>query len=169
MVEEIVSDVFLAPVNIIVHQANCQNTMGSGIAKIIREKFPSAYAEDCRTKKGDKSKLGSYSSARVIAQDNPDLKFIVNLYSQFDYGRDTKHTNYDAMDAGLRKLRDRLEFLSETHTVGIPYRIGSNLGGGDWNVVKAIIYSVFEKSKIKCFICKHPDADKEKLENTASK
>ena len=44
--------------NVIIHGANCQNTMGSGVAKQIKEHFPGAYDADLRTTKGDREKLG---------------------------------------------------------------------------------------------------------------
>lgn len=171
MVEEIISDIFLAPINILIHQCNCQCTMASGIAAIIKEKFPDAYQIDRRTKKGDKTKLGSYTSVRIVSAENPNLKWILNLYSQFDFGRTTKHTDYDALHHGLMTLKIRLESgyrEEERPVVGIPHRIGSDSAGGDWRVVRAIIDSVFEKSPVKVLICKHPDADKKPLVNTAS-
>src|SRR4051812_24203036 len=102
MVKEIQTDIFLADADIIVHQANCFHTMGSGIARHIRENFPEAYEADCNTtKKGDPKKLGKYSTAKIVTPNaNPRLKYIVNLYSQFEFGRAAKHTSYDAMYDG---------------------------------------------------------------------
>ena len=47
--------------DVIVHGCNCMCTMGAGIAKQIKQKFPEAYRVDCQTKKGDRSKLGTIS------------------------------------------------------------------------------------------------------------
>ena len=171
MVKEIESDIFLADTDVIIHQANCFCTMGSGIARFIREKFPEVYEADCMTEKGSLDKLGSYSCARVVSENpNPRLKYIVNLYSQFNFGRDEKHTNYEAMYQGLVKLRDKIvnNPQSTVKTLAIPHRIGSNLGGADWNVVKAIIYSVFENCPLTVLICKNP-ALQDELLNKASR
>jgi O-acetyl-ADP-ribose deacetylase (regulator of RNase III) len=167
MVEEIVSDIFSAPIHVLVHQANCFGTMNSGIAKMVKEKFPDAFQADRRTQLGDKNKLGTYSACRVYS---PNITHVVNMYGQFEYGRDAKHTNYEAVYQALDKLR--VSLLSKNRTnlvVGIPYRMGCNLGGGDWNVVLAIIKSVFDSSPIKVLICKKPDADSEPLGNTESR
>lgn len=43
-------------VQAIAHQANCFNTMGSGVALAIKNAFPEAYEADCKTVKGDKKK-----------------------------------------------------------------------------------------------------------------
>ena len=60
-----------------------------------------------------------------------------NLFSQNYYGRDgRRYTSYDAIDTGLRHLWDQLEpFHGGLHHP----LFGCGLGGGDWNVVKAII------------------------------
>ena len=51
--------------DVIIHGCNCYCTMGAGIAKAIKNIFPEAYDADCKTEKGSKPKLGSYSSARI--------------------------------------------------------------------------------------------------------
>ena len=47
--------------DVIVHGCNCFCTMGAGIAKTIKQKFPTAYQADLATIKGDKTKLGAVS------------------------------------------------------------------------------------------------------------
>ncbi len=65
----------------IIHQANCQNTMGSGIAREIRARYPEAYEVDCKTIAGDYKKLGTFSSVKT-----KDGKFVIyNCYSQESY------------------------------------------------------------------------------------
>ena len=68
--------------DIIVHGCNCQNVMGSGIAKEIRERYPRAYEVDSSMVTYQKPilKLGNFS----VVADNPiDPKFeIVNAYTQ---------------------------------------------------------------------------------------
>jgi O-acetyl-ADP-ribose deacetylase (regulator of RNase III) len=50
--------------DLIIHGCNCFCTMGAGIAKTIKQKFPEAYKADLETEKGDKSKLGEISWAK---------------------------------------------------------------------------------------------------------
>ena len=38
-------DIFAGNEQVIGHQTNCQGVMGSGIAKIVKEKFPTCYEE----------------------------------------------------------------------------------------------------------------------------
>ena len=67
------------PLQGIIHQSNCMHTMGSGIAKRIREKYPEAYSADMEAgAKGDSKRLGCYSVAHCLKED----KYIFNLYGQ---------------------------------------------------------------------------------------
>ena len=38
-------DVFSSGAQVIVHQVNCMGVMGSGVARIVREKYPEVYLE----------------------------------------------------------------------------------------------------------------------------
>jgi len=51
--------------DLIVHGCNCFCTMGAGIAKTIKQKFPADYQADLETQKGDESKLGKISWAKI--------------------------------------------------------------------------------------------------------
>lgn len=68
----------------IVHGCNCFNAMGKGIALTIKNRFPEAYAADCRTEKGDYGKLGHYSFANIPRGDGSEFT-IFNAYTQFTY------------------------------------------------------------------------------------
>lgn len=107
--------------DIIVQGCNCFCTMGSGLAKQIKEEYPAAYAADLLTIKGDRSKLGTYTIMRG--------KFdIVNAYTQYDYNRNGSkdlHFDYHAFDRILNSL------LKYSHlNFGFPY-IGCGLAGAD--------------------------------------
>lgn len=148
-------------INVIVHQANCYHTMGSGIAKIIREEYPEAYEADCKTIKGTE-KLGTYSTAFIKRGDREFV--IANLYGQggFDKRKQgLRDTNYDALHDALVSLRDDIlkanEGTSRTITIGVPYGIGCGLGGGRWGIVTAIIQVVFfGNPRFKVVICRLP-------------
>lgn len=68
--------------DIIVHGCNCFNTMGSGIARQIAEKYPEAKAADLATVKGDRKKLGNFTFASVKGDEDHTFT-IVNAYTQF--------------------------------------------------------------------------------------
>ena len=67
-------------VRAIAHQANCFNTMGSGVAKALREAFPEIYEADCQTEKGSRDKLGS------LSWTFNEHGMMFNLYGQYKYG-----------------------------------------------------------------------------------
>lgn len=116
----------------IVHGCNCFCTMGSGIAKQIKEQFYEAYAADCKTKKGDILKLGSYTQCKAIHYDF----IIINGYTQFDYGTDSRKADYEAIALVMRKIG----YNFKNQTIGMP-KIGAGLGGGDWYIISKIIES----------------------------
>ena len=51
--------------NVFLQACNAHNTMGKGLAKAISTAYPEVARADNATKAGDKSKLGTYSYARV--------------------------------------------------------------------------------------------------------
>lgn len=144
-------NIFDGDAQAIIHQANCQNTMGSGIAKQIRARYPEAYAADCLTTAGDARKLGHFSWVKT-----KDGKFyIYNCYSQFKYGLDKRHTNYEAIFTGLTGIKSHAESRG-LETLSLPHLMGCKLGGGDWRIVNAIITSIFADSPtVTLYICRY--------------
>lgn len=131
--------------DLIAHGCNCFCTMGSGIAKQIKEELYCAYEADLETERGDINKLGNYTFATYpVGELTPDATgytfddrnrfIIVNLYSQFTYNRKTRPIDYEALTLGLRKINYRWA----GKTIGLPL-IGAGLAGGDWNRIKKII------------------------------
>lgn len=147
MIQIVNKDIFDFPeLDIIVHQANCFCTMGFGIAKEIKRRFPAVYQADCQTKKGDKNKLGTISGAFV--EHLGKTIQIVNLYSQYNYGHRGCFTDYKAMENGLQEIAYRYE----NENIGIPYGMGCNSAGGDWNIVFSLIQKCFKNKNI--YICR---------------
>lgn len=149
-------------IEVIIHQCNCFCNMGKGIAVQIKNSYPEAYEADYKTLAGDVSKMGTYSVASI---DN-GKKMIVNLYSQYNYGlklhnSQSKFTEYDAMQKALEKFVEDYEssfvITGKPLVVGIPFKIGCDLGGGDWNIVLKIFEDLFENNeKFKLVIVKLP-------------
>ncbi|TXF90604.1 phosphatase [Neolewinella aurantiaca] len=120
--------------DVIIHGCNCQCVMGAGIAKSIRALFPAAYRADCNTKKGDRDKLGTYSSAEVMVVDNQPL-VVVNAYTQYGYRRQsTPNVDYDAIRSVFQKVKT--DFSGKR--IGFP-AIGAGLAGGSWSIIEEII------------------------------
>lgn len=135
---EIISeDIFKCKEDIIVHQVNCQGVMGSGIALQVKQLYPEVfkgYEYYCKTRKVEDI-LGS----SLICEAN-DGKYIANLFGQNKYGKGLQ-TDYEAFKHALIEIHD---FAKEHNlSVAIPYKIGSNLAGGDWNTIFDIITEVF--------------------------
>lgn len=118
--------------DVIIHGCNCFCAMGNGIAKDIKNEFPEAYAADLKTKKGDRKKLGTYSSALIV---RGDIKFtVVNAYTQYDFWTKGVKADYDAIDAVMQKVKR--DFGGQS--IGYPL-IGAGLARGDWSIISATI------------------------------
>lgn len=118
--------------DVLVHGCNCYCTMGSGIARTIRELYPEAYEADCQTKKGDRSKIGSFS---YYIHPRKNLT-IINAYTQYNYyPRNIDHFVYE----GFAKIcNDLYEQYKHKMCIAMPM-IGAGLAGGNWNRIKKII------------------------------
>jgi O-acetyl-ADP-ribose deacetylase (regulator of RNase III) len=109
--------------DIIVHGCNCFNTMRSGIARQIAERYPQAYAADCSTTKGDYNKLGNFSKSATN-------KFvIVNAYTQYHFNN--KHHKEDLFEyISFAMILQKLVHTVGDCRFGFPM-IGMGLAGGD--------------------------------------
>lgn len=123
--------------DVIIHGCNCHCTMGAGIARQIAKHFPEAWAADLRTIPGDRSKLGTYSSAWCSDGSSSRFFYVVNAYTQFDFG--------GPCPLDMWALRQSLTLVAANFSnkrFGIP-RIGAGLGGGNWTEIREIIEAVF--------------------------
>ena len=137
-------------INVILHCANCQNTMGSGIAKQIKERYPEAYEADTRLAKTGGNKLGAFSSTSMKDTDS-FFPAIINLYGQNFYGVEKRQLDYEAIYTAMSKVAHTLDqiqlFEGGNIVVGIPYKMGCDRAGGDWRIVEQMIQVVFEPYK----------------------
>lgn len=117
--------------DVIVHGCNCQNAMGSGIARSIREQFPDAWDADQRTVRGDYNKLGNYSEADVVI-DGGYIQ-VINAYTQFGFnsgGMKSDVFEYVSFAMILKKL----EHFHGGSRFGFPM-IGMGLAGGNVEII----------------------------------
>lgn len=121
--------------DVLVHQANCFGKMGAGIAKQIVKQYPMVEAVDknYHIPVGSKGRLGNYSEYK-----DKNGVTIVNMYSQYRWGRGVRQTDYTAMEKAVRKILEDVE----GDKVGMPYLIGCDLAGGDWGKVESILETV---------------------------
>jgi O-acetyl-ADP-ribose deacetylase (regulator of RNase III) len=130
------------------HQANCQNTFGSGIARSIREMYPVAYEADCSAARAKVNTLGRFSVGYIPANNNiSSISRIYNLYGQNLYGKGTRQTNYDALYSALEGMVHDLtenDMDLPVPSVGFPFQMGSFRGGGNWDIVSRLIEVAFD-------------------------
>jgi len=90
--------------DVIIHGCNCFCTMASGIAGQISQRLPAAREADKLTEKGDIDKLGKYSAADCMGDhENPFI--VVYSYTQYRYGLDKRHTDYDSLRDVMRRIK----------------------------------------------------------------
>lgn len=114
--------------DLIVHGCNCFCAMEAGIARQIKEQFPGAYRADWATKKGDRDKLGTISTAETGGLT------IVNAYTQYHYSGANVLLDYDALRCCLKTIKQQFP----GKRIGLP-KIGAGLAGGDWDKIITII------------------------------
>lgn len=118
---------------LIIQGCNCFNTMGGGIAKEIRERYPYVAEVDALTTKGDYNKLGNYTKNVVVV--NKEHSFVViNAYTQFGMSSGEDVFEYTAFELILQKMLR----LYGTFNIGLPY-IGMGLAGGNKEVIIEMI------------------------------
>lgn len=140
MIKLVVGDLLMASEDIIVHQVNCRGKFGSGIALQIKNRFPKAYEDymSLMTENKDNEAMLGQVYVSVINND----KYIAHLFGQFNYGYDGKrYTNYEALYNGLEYVKDQAQ--QHNKSIAIPYKIGSDRGGADWDIVYKMIEKIF--------------------------
>jgi len=117
---------------IILHGCNAQGVMRSGVAKVVREKWPEAYNEY----RAAFENYGLSMGDTVIAFSRG--KKIINAITQEYFGRDGKqYVDYEAIRTAIRSV-NKLADVVAVAVVAMP-KIGAGLGGGDWNIISKII------------------------------
>lgn len=158
MVEYRDGDLFRAngELDIIAHQVNCQGEMRHGVAKRVRYLYRNVYREYkemCLAYNKSDKLLGHVQVIDAEGYGTSRSMLVANLFAQFIESQEgVQTTDYSALKQSLLLLRIYCEELSFAvdgmWKIGIPYNIGCGYGGGDWETVKDIIHSVFEKSQI---------------------
>lgn len=138
MIKIVEGNLLDASEDIIGHQVNCQGAMGSGVAKLLRDKysnlFPS-YKQFCNNY--DPHDL--LGKCHIVKTGD---KYTANLFGQLNYGRrKLRYTDYEALKESLTTLKNAAQ--KRGLSVALPFNIGCGLANGDWDVVKGIIEEAF--------------------------
>jgi O-acetyl-ADP-ribose deacetylase (regulator of RNase III) len=122
---------------IILHQVNCQGVMASGVAGTLRQKYPEIYEDYmdfCINQSGHK--LGK----TVLTRINKELA-VISVFGQEFYGRNSvRYTSYDALDDAFFSIAQE----HKTEQIHVPDMIGCGLGGGNRDVVLALLNQYFK-------------------------
>lgn len=110
--------------DIVVQGCNCFNTMGGGIAREIRERYPEVAYVDFKTEKGDYHKLGNWTEC------DAGRFTILNCYTQYNMSRGNDVFEYTAFQLILQKILH----CYGTKRVGFPY-LGMGLAGGNPDII----------------------------------
>lgn len=175
-------DLFKHESFILLHGCNAQAVFGSGIALAVKKQFPSCYSgyqQFCGASNYYKGFDFNYDPpmhglnyiycdfermGKIYLYKRPDGGYIANLHTQLRYGADGKrYTDYEAVAKCLETLRGLCDFIlgedGENAVrllktgISFPYKMCSDRGGADWNVIEALINSNFEDMPFPVVAC----------------
>lgn len=124
----------------IVHGCNAQGVMGSGVAKLIRDRYPQAYEEynAAYREQGNHLFLGQ----TIWVNTAPHA--IINAVTQDRYGRDENvvYADYDGIRKAFQSINEAAVLgkpgFDEVTAVALPL-IGAGLANGRWSIISEII------------------------------
>ena len=139
MIKIVDGDLLKSNLPLIAHQTNCLGVMGAGIAKSIKNKWNivyTQYANFCKNLEYSKKLLGK---CQICTTGWFPTKYVANLFGEYSFTEsvapyENRHTDYNALKKALLKLKAFCED-EEVIEVGIPYKLGCGLAGGDWDGV----------------------------------
>lgn len=130
---------------IIAHGCNAQGVMNSGVASLIRYKYPLAYEDYVYHHKYSKDILGTVSSIKVSKSLS-----IANCVTQRYYGRDPNvvYVSYPSLISCFDTLKNMVS--ADPKPLHIP-KIGAGLANGNWQIIESII-NMYGPEDITCWI-----------------
>lgn len=133
-VVHIEGNIFNSELSAIGHGVNTRGYMGSGIAKTVRELYPSVYHDykaECRT---PGMFGGDHFPSKAQEYAGPGERWILNIASQEAEGRSAK---YIFLETALEKAYEWVAF-HDFSGIALP-KIGAGIGGLEWDDALAII------------------------------
>lgn len=137
-------NIFDTHCQVIGHQVNSEGVLG-GLAKEVFERYPECLASYRNACSSRRPIVG-----HVIFVEAANKKFIANLVGQKFPGA---ATDYAYLCSALLETKSALKFFG-LNSLALPYKIGCGIGGGNWEIVKAIIFEIFGNSKEEVVIYK---------------
>lgn len=160
MIKIVNGDLLQSNLPLIAHQTNCLGVMGAGIAKSIKNKWSRVYTQYvnlCKNLKYSRILLGN---CQVCITGDKPINLVANLFGEYSFTEsaapyENRHTDYDALKESLIHL---IAFCKGMNIIeiGIPYKLGCGLAGGDWDgVVYPMLQELFaDDSTITLYIYK---------------
>ena len=148
MVIEKIGNLLKEDVFVVAHQTNCRGVMGAGIAKQIKNNILSKneylkYVTAC-----NENGAGLLGHIQILE----GFKYLViNCFGEDVPTGYKQDTNYDALHSALLKTKEFVE--TNNVSIGFPGLMGCGLAGGDWNIVRKMIYDIFSDIPQKVVIC----------------
>ena len=133
------ADITTITKGVIMHQVNCQNVMGAGVAKALYTKYPQVKEKfhQLATQSDYNTPAKRFGLAQPVIID--EQLVIINSFSQLYYGRKkgVVYTDHRALLTNLSKL----DAYAKEHKLPayVPARIGCGLAGGNWSIVEQYI------------------------------
>lgn len=126
----------------IMHGCNAQGVMGSGVARIVRNKYSVAYDVYC-------AQSPYYILGEVIPVQVTDDLVILNAITQELFGVGQVHADYDAI---RQAMRGAIHIITSgtfrgPHELHMPF-IGAGLGGGDPDTILEIMHQELDATPI---------------------
>lgn len=139
MITHVKGDLFAANERAIAHGCNCHGVMGAGVAKIVREKYHTAFLYYRQAVSQGWFYPGVAQPCRVD-HDNGEVTTVYNLATQNAPGANAK---YHFVEQAMRNMKEHMFFVGNKR-IAMP-KIGAGIGGLDWNRVETIIDGVFAR------------------------
>lgn len=131
-------DMFKGGHKYLAHGCNAQGVMGSGVARIVNDKYHYAYKTYRHKFDSQGLNLGEVVRASISHRDS-DKPTIFNCITQNRYGNDgQRYVNYGAVQMCMVCLNDYFRVHDCMSEVAMPM-IGAGLGMGDWGIIADII------------------------------
>ena len=156
MIKEVKGNLLIYPgIEIVAHQCNCLGVWGGGIAKQIKSLYPKMfkdYYNYCKLPSDAHSILGTVQ----FLHSDDGKQIYANMFGEYSFcesvapykeGEKPRHTDYDALKECLHWLH-MFAILNRKKTIGIPFKLGCGLAGGNWEeVVYPMVKEEFENDK----------------------
>lgn len=124
----------------IMHGCNAQGVMGSGVAKIVKERYLEAFKVYAK-------QHPHYILGEVIPCKVTDDLVIINAITQDWFGGGDIHADYDAIEQACRGAKHLAAFgMVESREVHFPF-IGAGLAGGDEHTILTILENQFSHTQ----------------------